>query len=156
MKIVKIFLKTLILILTAIWGIIFGIVSPIFLMNSDLSSLTVSGHPVFIIWIIMGVIGYIVPCFLIMLKYYKTGIVFSLAGTVLVIVIHSIFMDLKTGTSETSPSFLYLPQIFMTILTVIIAVAENYKAILNVYSGRKTKHDLPSPSVLKGSDEKKQ
>lgn len=155
MKVVLIILKILTLILTAIWGVVFGILSPIFLMSSDLSSLTVSGHPVFILWIIMGVVGYIVPCVLIMLKMYKTSAAFSLAGTVMVIIIHSIFMGMKNGTSETSPSFLYLPQIFMTVLSIIIAVTQNFNVILNAYANKKSKENLPSPSVLNSSEDKK-
>lgn len=56
MKGLKIFLKFLVLALTAIWGVVFGIVSPLVLMNSGAEY---SDNPIFILWLVMAGAGYI-------------------------------------------------------------------------------------------------
>lgn len=148
MRAARIILKILILFLTSTWGLIFGIFSPLLMMNYDVVDYSLSEHPVFILWLIMGISGYIVPCVFVMLKLYKLSCVFSVSGTIMVFVIHSTFLNMKAGNVETSPSFMYLPQILMTILVIIFAVMENFKQIMEIFSRREEKLNAKAPSIL--------
>ena len=147
MKAAKKLIRILIIFFTSTWGVFFGLLAP-FIAKSDGEFLPEGYAYVFNIWIIMAILGYFVPCFLVMLDFYKTAAIFSAAGTVLALIIHGILEPLANAgeDSGSGASFMYLPQIFITILTIIyIFVMRNMR---EDKEDKKVKRNEKAPSIL--------
>jgi hypothetical protein len=141
MKAAKITIRIMVMFLTAVWGLILGIAAPLFIMSSDLG---IASHHVLRVWLVMAVVGYFAPCFLMMFDKSKIAAGFSIAGTVMALYIHSVF-------SEHAQSFTYLPQIFMTILTLLYIFIINPHYITEVNQKRLAKLNAPAPSIFEKS-----
>jgi len=124
--------------LSSVWGIIFGILAPLFIINSNME---IASHHALRVWLVMAAVGHLVPCFLVMFDKSKIAAAFSVIGTVLMLYIHSVF-------SEHTYSFTYMPQIFMTILTILYIFVINPHYITGVSEKRHAKLNAPAPSVL--------
>jgi hypothetical protein len=138
MKTAKILIRITALLLTSLWGVIFGILAPIAVMGSEMG---IASHHALRVWIIMAAAGYFAPCVLIMLNKSKTAAAFSIIGTILSLYIHSVF-------SEHAESFMYLPQIFMTILAVLYVFVINPHYITGKIQERNERLNAPAPSIL--------
>jgi hypothetical protein len=130
------------IVLTSIWGVLFGILAPLAVMNSDMG---IASHHALRVWLVMAVVGYFAPCLLMMFNKAKLAAAFSVAGTGLALYVHSVF-------SEHAESFMYLPQIFMTILAVIYVFVMNPHYITEPKKKRKDKLNAPAPSILGGGN----
>jgi hypothetical protein len=145
MKAAKKIVRILILFLTSTWGVVFGIFAPVIIIRGETP---IFSHPIMNVWMIAAVVGYIVPCFLVMLDLYKTAAGFSVAGTVMFLYVHGVLSGmLSRGEDSYEASFMYLPQIFMTILTIL------YIFIVTEF-GQKRKEELnaPAQSILERKD----
>jgi hypothetical protein len=154
MKAAKITIRILILLLTSIWGVFFGLLTPIYILNEPLFEIL---HNIAAVWAIMAVVGYFIPCFLVMLDLSKIAAGISIVGTIMTLYIHSALTSLhKTGIGEESPdaSFMYLPQIFMTILTILYVFIINPHYITQAQQKRKDRHNAPTPSILDAPERK--
>lgn len=144
MKILKALLKVFILLITTVWGIVFGIITPLVIMNTDVNEFAYAGHFAFKLWLVMGIVGIVVPCFLMMLDFGKLAVAFSVAGTVIALVLH---MSLD-GIMTSERTILYLPQIFMTILTAVLALMLNWEKIGKKLDEREAKAHAKAQSVF--------
>jgi hypothetical protein len=143
MNTAKIILRFLIILITSTWGVFFGVLAPLFIMGSEMG---ISEHYILKVWLITAVIGYFAPCVFAMLNMAKIAAVCSIIGTALTLFIHAEF-------SEHAQSFMYLPQIFMTILTVIYVVILNPQYIDKKLQKRRERLDAPAPSILEKTPE---
>jgi len=134
MKKITAFLKALVLFITAVWGFILGVFGP----AAMLAGKSPNASPKWLAaWLIISVIGFIVPCFLIRFGAYKTAAVLSAAGAIALLILH--------GYSESPKAApLYLPLLTETLAAVLIAVITRKRKI-----PAKNK-DAPAPSVLGG------
>jgi hypothetical protein len=154
MKAAKITIRVIVLFLTSVWGVFFGLIGPVIIMGGDIivsdtggSYVDVSGHFVIRLWVAATIAGYFVPCFLMMLNRTKAAACFALLGTVLTLYIHTIL-----GTM-TEASFMYMPQIFMTILAVIYIFVINPHYITGRIDRRSERLNAPAPSILGSRDD---
>ena len=151
MKIAIRILKVLILIMTSVCGIIFGIFAPLSIMFNDIVDAAISEHYIIKVWLINSVVCYITGTVLLMLNMYKTASCFHLAGLAVSIFIYAVFQGLYEGQDAANPAGLYMPIIFVTFLTLITAFLANKKKIEALLSVRKNKEYEAAPSVLSGT-----
>ncbi len=157
MKVIKIILKVLMLILTAIWGIGCGILFPVLILatGDKLVAAEIANDPVIIIWLITAILGYVAPTVLVMCRLFKTASIISLAGFVGTLIVYSRFANIYSHVENNSgPSELYLPCIFITILIIIIAVLENTDSIRKQLEKRRESKNAAAPSIFGDSDKK--
>ncbi len=157
MKAIKIILKVIMLILTAIWGIGCGILFPALMYDTgdDFVSAEIANNPVLIIWLITAIIGYVIPACLVMCKLYKTAASLSLSGFVGILIVYSKFADIYSHIEEsTGPSGLYLPCIFITIIILAIAVLENTDKISKKLEQHNNSKNAEAPSIFGDNDKK--
>ena len=151
MKIAINILKVLEIIMTAIWGIIFGILTPIALMTGDIVADTIAEHYILWVWIINSAACYFLGTLIVMLKFYKTALCFHTVGLIGSLVIYGTFQGLYKGIEAQNPSVLYMPVIFVTFLTLGITVMANFDRIKERLGEVKEKKYEAAPSVLGGS-----
>ncbi len=152
MKIVINILKAVELIITSIWGIIFGILTPIALMGGGLVDETIANHFVLKLWLINSVVFYITGTVIVMLKHYKIALCFHTVGMIISIVIYGIFRGIysERGIAEQSPAQLYMPIIFVFFITLAIAIIANRDKIKEHLNSSREKKYEAAPSVLGG------
>lgn len=150
MKIAIKILKVLEIILTAIWGIIFGIFTPVSLMTADIVSKDIADHYILWVWIINSVLCYCIGTIIVMMKCYKTALCFHGAGLLVSLFIYGTFQGIYNGVNAQNPSVLYMPVIFVTFITLAITVIANFKQINERLSRSKEKQYETAPSVLGG------
>jgi peptidoglycan/LPS O-acetylase OafA/YrhL len=138
MKAAKKIIRILVLFMTSIWGVLLGILAPIVIMNSEME---IASHHALRVWLVMAAAGYLAPCFLIMFDKAKIAAASAIAGTALMLYIHEVF----AGHTYT---FMYMPQIFMTILAVLYVFAVNPHYITGQVQKRKDKLNAPAPSIF--------
>ena len=151
MKVAINVLKALILVLTSVCGIIFGIFAPLAIMLGDIVDPAIAEHYIIKVWLINSVVCYIVGTVLLMLNLYKTASCFHVAGLIVSIYIYGVFQGLYEGQDATNPAGLYMPIIFVTFLTLITTFLANKKAIEARLSKKKDKEHEAAPSILGGT-----
>ncbi len=149
MKIAINILKVLEIIITAIWGILLGIFVPILLKGGDIAPQVISESPVLTVWIVSSSV-YLVGTLILMLKYYKVATGFHLAGLGSSIYIYSAFENLRQGIEAENPAILYMPLIFLAIITIVITLLANYGKINEMLNKDKEKEYEAAPSLLGG------
>ncbi len=155
MKIIKVILKVLMLILTAIWGIGCGILFPAFIYGTgnEIVSAEIADNPVLIIWLVTAIIGYVLPASLVMCKLYKIASAMSLLGFAGILTVYSGFSEIYAHVEESSgPSELYLPCIFITIIILIIAFLENLEFFKDKLDKRSESKNAEAPSIFGDSE----
>jgi len=141
MKAGKKAIRILIILLTATWGVFLGILAPLIIARGEDP---IFRHYVMDVWLIAGIIGYIIPCFLVMLNVYKTAAGFSIAGTVMYLYVHGVMMSLRNREQDYyEASFMYLPQIFMTVMTIL-----NIYIMSQISEKKKEQRNAKAPSIL--------
>lgn len=149
MKIAINILKVLEIIITAIWGILLGIFVPVLLKGGDIAPEVISESPVLTVWIISSSV-YLAGTLILMLKHYKVASGFHLVGLGSSIYIYSAFENLRQGIEAENPAILYMPLIFLTIITIIITILANYGKINALLGKEKEKQYEATPSLLGG------
>lgn len=150
MKIAINILKGLEIILTAIWGIVFGILTPLSVMYAGIVDESIANHAIVKVWLINSIVCYLVGTIVVMLGLYKVALGFHTVGLVVSLVIYGVFQDMYSGIEAQNPAQLYMPVIFVTIITLIITILANYKKITNKLSQSSDKKYEAAPSVLGG------
>lgn len=151
MKVIKIILKVLMLILTAIWGMGCGILFPVFILASgeEIVAADIANSPIIIVWLITAIIGFIIPTTLVMCRKYIIASIMSVIGFIGILIVYSGFADLYQYTSESSgPSELYMPCIFITITIIFIAFLEKSKLIKENLDKRNQQKEAAAPSIF--------
>lgn len=149
MKIAVNILKVLEIIITAIWGILLGIFTPLVLRSGDIAPEIISEDPVLIVWIISSSV-YLIGTLILMLKHCKISLCFHTAGLISSIYIYSAFEKIGGGADVQNPAMLYMPIISLTFITVIITFLANYGKINAFLSKSKDKQYEAAPSLLGG------
>lgn len=150
MKIAINILKVFEIILTAIWGIIFGVLTPLALMTGDIVAEGIAEHFVLKLWLINSIVFYIIGTIIVMLSLYKIALCFHGAGMIVSLVVYGIFSDIYNGVNAENPAVLYMPVIFITFVTLAITVIANFKKINERLNAVKEKQYEAAPSVLGG------
>jgi Na+/phosphate symporter len=150
MKIFRIILIIFFVLMAAVFGVIFGILAPVALKFGGLVSQELAEHHVLLLWIVGGVIGSILPCVLFVLKRYGIAFLCSAVGTVLILIVHSDFeaMRVESLDSSGSPSFMYLPQIFTTVLLLLYFGLSQHQRIHAMLDRRERERNAAAPSIL--------
>lgn len=157
MKILSIILRILIVISTCIWGVACGVLFPLVILLSDGSLINpeIANHHVIPVWLIVSLVGYVLPAAFILCRRYKLAAGFSLAGLVGVLYVYAKFAELYVNTPDSNgPTELYLPCIFITIGILVLAVIENRQLIFKKFEQHSEKKNAAAPSIL--SDERKE
>lgn len=149
MKIAINILKGLEIVITAIWGIVFGIFAPLSIMYSDAAP-DFADHYIVRLWLINSIVFYIVGTIIVMLKYYKVALCFHGAGLIVSLYIYSFFQGNYEGKTDQSPALLYMPIIFVTVITLIITILANYRKFTEKLEAKKEKEYQAAPSILGG------
>lgn len=145
MKIFKAVLKVILLILTAIWGMFFGIMAPISIMFGGVVDPTIAEHPIIKVWLINSIIFYVGGTFVTMLGHTKIASILTGIGTIVTFVIYATMESIYANCEASSPTTMYMPCIFITIVTLIIMLVTNVPAWLD----KKTKEENEkAPSIL--------
>lgn len=150
MKVVINILKAIELILTAIWGVIFGIFTPLSLMYSGIVDESISEHYVLWVWLINSVVCYLAGTVIVMMKHYKIALCFHTVGLAVSIFIYGVFCGIYEGINAQNPAQLYMPIIAIFFVTLAIAVIANFKEINRLLSTKKEKQYEAAPSILGG------
>lgn len=150
MKIAINVLKGFEIVITAIWGIICGIFAPLSIMYADIVDQNIADHYIVRVWLINSIVFYIAGTVIVMLKHYKTALCFHGAGLIVSLYIYSVFQGIYEGKEAQSPAHLYMPIIFVTLITLIITVLANYKNFTAKLEAKKEKEYQAAPSILGG------
>ncbi len=148
MKIAVKILKVLEIIVAALWGIVCGIITPLFLMYGDIVPADLAEHYVLKVWIVSSAV-YIIGTFIVMLKLYKTALCFHGAGLISSIYIYSVFQGLSRDGSGMAEG-LYMPLMFLTAFTLAIVIMANYDKINQRLNKNREKQYEAAPSLLGG------
>lgn len=151
MKIAINILKGIELIVTAIWGVVCGIIAPLALMDSGILPDAIAHHYIMWVWLINSVVCYLAGTVIVMLKFYKTALCFHTLGMAVSIFIYAVFNSTFVGVNaEKNPAMLFMPIIMLFFTTLAITVIANYKSIYRILTTPKEKKYEPAPSVLGG------
>lgn len=150
-KAIIIILKVLILILTTIWGVILGVFAPLSVMFGDIVNSTISSDPIIWVWLINSVVCYVGGTVLVMLDCMKIAAIVQTIGLGVTLYIHVAFTALLTSVNGGVLPVMYMPSIFISILTIILMAVVNWKSWNEKLAAKdKAKYDA-SPSILGGT-----
>lgn len=154
MNVYRVIMKVALILLSGVFGVFFGVLAPLFLMSGAVQP-EFAEQAVFRVWLVMAIVGYFIPTVLSMLKFYKTAGVFSVIGTVLALIVHSEIEAMRAVNNAASTAFMYLPQIFVTILLLIYVVLDNYPRVDKYFHEKKLREqNAQAPSVLSSNADK--
>ena len=129
-------LKVLMQVIAAIWGVVFVVIFPVMML---LSPQIVEGLPTYVplLWLVTAVVGFVVPCFLVQFKFYKTSAVICSVGAVALLFVH--------GTlPNNNIAWFYLPLLLEMPAAIAIAAIHAHKK-------QKEYNSKPAQSVLNGA-----
>ena len=119
--------------IAAIWGIVFVTIFPLMMLISPFLAESLPKYlPV--LWLVTAVVGFVIPCFLVQLKFYKTAAILCSAGAVSLMFVHAALP--KNGIV-----WFYMPLLAETLIIIVIAVLEHRKV-------QKELDNMPAESIL--------
>lgn len=136
--------------LTAVWGIIFGILTPLSVMYAGIVDEAIASHFIVKIWLVNSILCYVVGTIIVMLGLYRIALGFHTVGLITSLVIYGVFQDIYSGVEANNPAQLYMPIIFVTLVTLAITILANYKKITDKLLEANNKKFEAAPSVLGG------
>lgn len=147
--VVVIILKVLELIMTTIFAFCLGIFGPLAIRAMD--DPAISSDPSSIYWLISSAI-YIVGLFVLMLGHSKIATVIHVIAAAGTLVTYSSYMQMFCGvdTVKKGPTALYMPCLFITVMTIVIMLLINLPKWIDK---RVRKANEQAPSILDDSDE---
>lgn len=145
-KVAVIVLKLAEIALTTIFALCLGIFSPIIIWTGEEAEVF-AGNPVLVLWFISSIL-YIIGLFVVMLGHSKAACAIHIAAAVGTLLTYSGFRELfKEIPNEYGPSGLYMPCLFITVLTVIIMFLINFPKWLDKQIEQE---NAAAPSILGG------
>lgn len=142
MKILVKILKILLVIAVGVIAITFNVLGAVSTLCSEGPILADKTGDI-IFWLVLSVICFVPPAFLVMFKKYILSAAFSFVGMICVFVLNE--------RLEGMGSPLYLPLIFITILAILLAIFGNWDKIHEGIDRREAKKNAVAPSVLGGT-----
>jgi len=148
-KVAVIVLKLAEIALTTIFALCLGIFAPIIIWNGEDAEI-LAGNPALPLWFASSIL-YIIGMFVVMLGHSKVAAVIHAAAAVGTLLTYSSFSKLFEEVPNTrGPSGLYMPCLFITILTIIIMFLINFPKWLDK---RIEQENAAAPSILGGQYE---
>ena len=147
-RIAVIILKILELIITSIFALCLGIFGPVCIWL-DFDNPDIAQSPAVLFWLISSVV-YIIGTFTVMLGHSKTAcVIHSLAAVGSLVTYYNFFMLFGDIPDNNGPSILYMPCLFLTIITAIIMLLINVPKWIE---RRIEKENAAAPSILDDSE----
>lgn len=145
-KIAVIVLKLAEIALTTIFAVCLGIFGPILLGKGEDAEIF-ADSPVLVIWLVTSVI-YIIGLFVVMFGKSKAAAVIHTIAAVGTLILYSSFESLFRDVPDSrGPSELYMPCLFITVITIIIMFLINFPKWVEK---RISEENAAAPSVLGG------
>lgn len=142
MKAVNLILKWALLITTAIWGLFFNVLGAFAMITNEEAAL----HGVGFFFLAATVLGFLVPTVLVMLTYTKTAACLSVAGMASLFITASLFSSLGGDYNVFVEN--HMPSVFITILTITIAVLSNLDLYRRRQQRKLEREHAPAPSIF--------
>lgn len=149
-KVAVIILKVIELILTTIFALVLGIFAPLCIWYGDIVEPEVASDPSALWWLISSII-YIIGLFFVMFGHSKIATTIHVAAAVGTLITYHFYTQLFEGYESNGPTALYMPCIFITIVTVGIMLIINIPKWIDKHT---QKENEVAPSIL--GDRKKQ
>ncbi|MGN0679454.1 MAG: hypothetical protein ACI4JS_07320 [Oscillospiraceae bacterium] len=145
-KVAVIVLKLAEIALTTIFALCLGIFAPIIIWTGEDAEI-VAGNPALILWFASSIL-YIIGMFVVMLGHSKSAAAIHIAAALGTLLTYSSFKKMFEEIPNTyGPSGLYMPCLFITILTVIIMFLINFPKWLDKQIEQE---NAVAPSILGG------
>ena len=148
-KVIVIILKVIMLIITSICALCFGIMGPVCIWIGEYDPSVVE-NPAILTWLISSCI-YIVGTFVIMLGHSRIAAVIDCVAAVGSLVTYYLFVTHAADPEiSVGPTTLYMPCISLTVLAVVIAMLINLPKWLEKQA---QKANAKAPSIINDDDE---
>lgn len=148
-RIIVIVLKIIMLIITTICALVFGVLGPIVVWTSDFDP-SISENPAVLTWLITSCI-YIIGTFIIMMGHSRIAAVTDIIAAVGSLVTYFLFV---TGSADpdisVGPTTLYMPCLSLTVLAVVIAMLINIPKWLDKKAAQAKEK---APSIIQEEDD---
>lgn len=149
---VVIALKVLMLIITTISCLVFGVIGPVVIWNTESYPDSIASNPAVLTWLISSCI-YIVGTFAIMLGHSKIASVIDIAAMLGSLVTYYLFVSLAADPElSVGPTPLYMPSISLTVIAIVIALLINLPKWLDK---KAVQANEKAPSILLDDDDNK-
>lgn len=123
-RVAVIVLKVLELILTTIFAAVLGIFAPLCIWYGDFVAAEMAADPSAGWWLASS-IAYIIGLFMVMLGRSKTAAVIHVIAAAGTLVTYSYYTKLFEGYEGSGPTLLYMPSLFITVITIAIMLIIN-------------------------------
>lgn len=147
-KAAVIVLKIFELILTTIFAVVLGIFAPLCIWYGDIADAEMASDPSAVWWLVSSIV-YIVGMFAVMLGHSKTATVIHIIASVGTFVTYNYYTKLFEGYVGNGPTALYMPCLFITMLTIIIMLVINVPKWIRK---RVERDSETAPSILGDND----
>lgn len=148
-RVFVIIFKVLELIGTSIYGLALGIFAPLCLMFGDFDP-DIATNPALPVWLVTAIV-YIIGTVVVMLGHSKIALGIHLLGVIGVLITYYNFMLLFEGIPDNDgPSVLYMPLLFLTIITAVIMMIINIPKWAESHA---QKVNAVAPSILGDKEE---
>lgn len=148
-RIVVIILKVLELIVTSIYGLALGIFAPLCIWFGDFDP-EIATNPAVAFWFASAIIC-IIGTFIVMLGHSKIASIFHAVGAVGVLLTYYNYMLLFSEIPDNNgPSVLYMPLLFLTVMTVVIMLLINVPKWAEKHAQNV---NAVAPSILKDEED---
>ncbi|MCL1903830.1 MAG: hypothetical protein FWF94_05395 [Oscillospiraceae bacterium] len=124
-------LKLLVNFIGAIWGMVLGVLIPVSLIVSYDAEIYEFNY-ITVLWLITSVIGFVIPCFLLKFKLYKTAAALTSAGAVSLLFVFNAFPK---------NWWAYMPLLLETAAVILIMG-------FNINQNKRLKDNAPSESII--------
>lgn len=143
-------LKVLELIVTSIFAFTLGIFAPLCIWNGEQVEPELTADPSVLWWMLSSIV-YIIGLFMVMLGHSKTATVIHIIAAGGTFVTYSFFTELYKNAETTGPTMLYMPCLFITMLTIGIMLIINVPIWIDK---RIEKENATAPSIFDDKDER--
>lgn len=145
-RIAIIVLKLAEIALTTIFALCLGIFAPIIIWNGEDADMF-AGNPALGLWFASSIL-YIIGMFVVMLGHFRVAAAIHIAAAVGTLITYSCFTKMFEEFPDTrGPSGLYMPCLFITVLTLIIMFLINFPKWLDKQIEQE---NAAAPSILGG------
>ena len=143
-KVAVIILKVIELILTTIYALVLGIFAPLCIWFGDIVDAEVAADPSALWWMISSIV-YIIGLFFIMFGHSKIATVIHIAAAAGTLMTYSYYIKLFEGYEGNGPTVLYMPSLFITVVTIGIMLIINIPKWIDRHT---QKMNEVAPSIL--------
>lgn len=146
-KVAVIILKVIELILTTIYAAVLGIFAPLCIWNGDIVAEEIAADPSAVWWLVSSIV-YIIGMFFVMFGHVKTATVIHIIAAAGTLVTYSCYTKLFENMESRGPTSLYMPSIFITIVTIGIMLIINIPKWVDRHI---EKVNEAAPSIIDGN-----